>query len=98
PNLSTLSLHDALPISVILASSGNVISIANVETVTGGAGIDLVTALTVFASGDAIDLAGGTDTLILANGANGGTFANIETIVLSGDRKSTRLNSSHRTI
>ncbi len=52
---------------------------SNVETVTGGTGSDAVT-LGSQATGAIVDLAGGIDTLTLANQVNTQTVSNVETL------------------
>ncbi len=63
--------------------SGNTASLTGIDTLIGGGGSDTITLTTVLVAGS-VDLAGGTDTAILANGVNAGSFTNVETIVLSG--------------
>src|SRR5258708_22542269 len=66
--------------ALILKATGNVVSVANVESITGGGGADVVTVTTSFGAGDSVDLQGGTDTLILSASGNVVAVANVETI------------------
>src|SRR5947209_4011676 len=59
--------------TLTLGASGNTVTLANTETVTGGASDDTITLSTALASGNQFDLAGGNNTLVLANVANTGT-------------------------
>src|SRR3981189_1357833 len=65
----------------LILSAASTLTVANVETITGSGGNDLVTGS--FVAGNAVDLAGGTDTLVL-NAASTLTVANVETITGSG--------------
>ena len=55
-------------------------TIANVETITGGTGADIVTLGGLLTNSIAIDLGSGSDKLTLAAGTNTGTVKNVETI------------------
>src|SRR5207248_11521661 len=96
PHLSTLSLHDALPIY-----SGKANALAMVREMTNGRGSDLsFEAVGVSAT---VDLSlqclrkGGTAVLV-GNVAPKIEFPLQVAVTRELDRKSTRLNSSHRTI
>src|SRR3546814_14661816 len=78
--LHTLSLHDALPISLVLATH-NPGKVREIQELLGPFGLDVVSA-------GALGLPEPEET--------GDSFeANAELKALAADRKSTRLNSSH---
>ena len=66
--------------TLVLTVANSTVNVANVETITGSGGTDLVSATTAFASGNLVDLGTGSDTLVLV--ATGSTLnvANVETI------------------
>lgn len=74
-------LYDGVAAGAPGAPLGNTLSIANVETIIGGAGSDIVTLTTPTYAGALIDLGAGADSLALfASGGSTATVLNAETI------------------
>src|SRR5207248_9503811 len=86
PPRYTLSLHDALPISTVIADNGTF----TISNVTPGTQWVSVQAIGRGPSGQAVDLRPGDTTWTQIHGLPAGPTTD-------RDRKSTRLNSSHRT-
>ena len=70
-----------------LANGGNTASVDRIETITGGTGADVLTALSLFTTGSTVDLGDGTDTLNLYNiGTNVMSILNVESVTMgAGD-------------